>query len=128
MFVVGPMTEIELRSAITGPTEAAGLSIEAGLVDNVLAELRSTTNAGGFDPGALPLLSQAMLLTWEHREDMTLTRHAYATGGGLRNGIQKSAEAAYLNLTPAQQEAAQMLFRRMVTFTDHGQLTRCQSS
>ncbi|MGH3753789.1 MAG: helix-turn-helix domain-containing protein [Pseudonocardiaceae bacterium] len=123
VFVVGPMAEVELRSAITGPAAAAGLSIEAGLVDNVLAELRSTGTAGGFDSGALPLLSQAMLLAWEHREGTTLTRHAYAAGG-LRNGIQVSAEDAYHNLTPAQQEAARMMFLRMVTFTDHGQPTR----
>ena len=126
MFVVRPMTEAELRSAITGPAEVAGLSIEAGLVDYVLTELSSTTTDGGFDPGALPLLSQAMLLTWEYREDMALTRHAYAAGGGLRDGIQKSAEEAYDKLTPGQQEAVRMLFRRMVTFTDKNQPTRCK--
>lgn len=126
VFLVGPMTEVELRSAVAGPAAAAGLSIEAGLVDNVLAELRSTGTAGGFDSGALPLLSQAMLLTWEHREGTTLTHHGYAAGGGLHNGIQKSAEAAYGNLTPAQQEAAQRMFLRMVTFTDHGNPTRCR--
>ncbi|MGH3807454.1 MAG: AAA family ATPase [Pseudonocardiaceae bacterium] len=124
VFLVGPMTEVELRSAVTGPAAAAGLSIESGLVDNVLAELRSTKTADRFDPGALPLLSQAMLLTWEHREGTTLTHHAYAAGGGLHNGIQKSAEEAYNNLTPAQQEAARRIFLRLVTFTDHGQPTR----
>jgi hypothetical protein len=65
-FVVGPMTESELRVAIAGPAEAAGLRIEPGLADAIVGDLR----AAGQDrsAGVLPLLSQAMALTWEHRD------------------------------------------------------------
>jgi hypothetical protein len=33
-FIIGPMTPAELGRAITGPADAAGISIEAGLVDH----------------------------------------------------------------------------------------------
>ena len=39
-FVVGPMTESDLRRAITGPADAAGLQIEADLADTILSDLR----------------------------------------------------------------------------------------
>ena len=54
-FVVGPMTESELRLAITGPADAAGLRIDPALTDTILSDLRA---AGGDDAaGVLPLLS-----------------------------------------------------------------------
>ena len=40
-FVVGPMTESELRVAITGPAEAAGLRIDPALTDTILGDLRA---------------------------------------------------------------------------------------
>ena len=57
-FVVGPMTESELRVAITGPAEAAGLRIDPGLTDTILGDLRVAGGEGS--AGVLPLLSQAM--------------------------------------------------------------------
>ena len=62
-FVVGPMTESELRVAITGPAEAAGLRIDPALTDTILGDLRVA--CGDRSAGVLPLLSQAMALTWE---------------------------------------------------------------
>ncbi len=56
-FVVGPMTESDLRRAITGPADAAGLQVDADLTDTILGDLRSA--GGGEDAaGVLPLLSQ----------------------------------------------------------------------
>ena len=42
----------------------------------------------------LPLLSQAMALTWEHREDGRLTSHGYARAGGVSHAVQTGAERA----------------------------------
>jgi transcriptional regulator with XRE-family HTH domain len=79
-FVVGPMTESELRVAITGPAEAAGLRIDPALTETILGDLR----VAGADrsAGVLPLLSQAMALTWEQREGDRLTSRGYAQAGG----------------------------------------------
>jgi Tol biopolymer transport system component/transcriptional regulator with XRE-family HTH domain len=123
-FVVGPLTESELRSTITGPAAAAGLLIEDGLVDNILADLRSAKTAGGFEPAVLPLLSHAMLLTWRHREGDVLTHRAYAATGGLASSVSASAEATFADLTPGQQSAARMTLRRMITIPSDGVATR----
>ncbi|MFJ9821049.1 helix-turn-helix domain-containing protein [Streptomyces sp. NPDC101151] len=123
-FVVGPLTESELRSTITGPAATAGLLIEEGLVDNILADLRSTETSSGFEPAVLPLLSHALLQTWQHREDGRLTHRAYAAIGGIARSIAASAEAAYEKLTPSQQNAAMTILRRMVTIPREGAITR----
>jgi hypothetical protein len=84
MFVVGPMAEPDLRRAISGPADAAGLEIEPGLVDTILADLRSAHTPGGYEAGVLRWLSQAMLVTWNHREEGRLTSRGYGHSGGVR--------------------------------------------
>ncbi len=115
-FVVGPMEPGELRRAITGPADAAGLEIEPGLTDTILAELSG--------PGALPLLSQAMLTTWEHRDGNRLTARGYALSGGVAKAVETAAEAAYAELTPDQQTAARVLFTDLTGVDDEIRLVR----
>ena len=66
-FTVGPMSEAELRLAVTGPAAEAGLVVEPAVVEAVITELRGEgrRRAGS---GVLPLMSQAMAATWERRE------------------------------------------------------------
>lgn len=123
-FVVGPMTEPELRRAISGPAAAAGLELEPGMVDDILAELRRSGTTGGYEAGALPLLSQAMLLTWENREGNRLTRRGYGLTGGVAHALRISAEAVYQALRPDRQTVAAELFRRMTAITPDGDLAR----
>ncbi|HKN51093.1 MAG TPA: helix-turn-helix transcriptional regulator, partial [Amycolatopsis sp.] len=77
-LTVGPMTEPQLRAAITRPAELAGLRMEPGLADLLLAET---------EPGALPLLSHALLATWQEREGNTLTVAGYRRTGGIANAV-----------------------------------------
>ncbi|WP_433367818.1 AAA family ATPase [Streptosporangium sp. CA-115845] len=121
-FIVGPMSGAELRRAITGPADVAGLTIEPGLVDVILAELGSPSD--GYDIGALPLLSQAMLTIWEHREDDRLTGRGYARTGGVRRAVATSAEEAYAGLSPAQRELARDLLRSLTLVGRDGVLAR----
>jgi hypothetical protein len=121
-FVVGPMTESELRVAITGPAEAAGLRIDPALTDTILGDLR----AAGEDrsAGVLPLLSQAMALTWEQREDDRLTSHGYAQAGGVSRAVQTGADRAYGTLPSGQQAIAQEVMRSMTVASRDGGLAR----
>ncbi|AQZ61522.1 High-affnity carbon uptake protein Hat/HatR [[Actinomadura] parvosata subsp. kistnae] len=121
-FVLGPMTEPELRAAITVPAHAAGLDVEAGLADTILGELRSSS--GTFDAGVLPLLSQTMLTVWEHREDRRLTHRGYAVTGGVTHAVASSAEAAYDSLDPSRRELARRLFQRLTAVSGEARLTR----
>ncbi|GAA0382696.1 hypothetical protein Acor_57520 [Acrocarpospora corrugata] len=117
-FVVGPMTEPELRQAITGPAAAAGLTVEPGLTETILARLRST------GPGALPLLSQAMLVTWEHREEDRLTSRGYARSGGIDLVVATSADAVYHALPAGRQEVARQVILRMTGVARDGRGVR----
>src|SRR5262249_38884539 len=72
VFTVGPMSEAELRLAVTGPAAEAGLVVEPALVEAVITELRDEAG-GGLGSGVLPLMSQAMAATWELREGDELT-------------------------------------------------------
>jgi energy-coupling factor transporter ATP-binding protein EcfA2 len=121
-FVVGPMTESELRVAITGPAEAAGLRIDPALTDTILGDLR----VAGADrsAGVLPLLSQAMALTWEQREDDRLTSHGYAQAGGVSHAVQTGADRAYGTLPAGQQAIAQEVMRSMTVASRDGGLAR----
>ncbi len=118
-FLVGPMTEAELRIAITAPAAKAGLSIEDGLTEVILEDVRSR---GGDEhrAGMLPLLAHALRQTWERREGALLTCRAYAGAGGLAGGLAASAETAYESLTAAQQTAARALLLQMIGVSEDG--------
>ena len=114
--VVGPMTDADLRQVITGPAQASGLTVEPDLVEAILADLRSATDEGPGGPGALPLLSQALMLTWERRDETQLTRRGFQDAGnqaGIARAVEVTAETAYRDLTEDQQAIAREAFRRM---------------
>ncbi|MGA4990830.1 WD40 repeat domain-containing protein [Nonomuraea bangladeshensis] len=119
-FVVGPMVESDLRRAIVGPASAAGLEIDPGLVDIILRDVSSQTA----DVGVLPLLSQAMLLTWENRESDRLTSRGYGKAGGVAHAVQSSAESVYEQLSPARRNIAREVFQRMTFVGRDGHLAR----
>ncbi|HEY6278581.1 MAG TPA: AAA family ATPase [Streptosporangiaceae bacterium] len=121
-FVVGPMTESELRMAITGPADAAGLRIDPSLTDTILSDLRAT--AGDGSAGVLPLLSQAMALTWEKREGDQLTNRGYSQAGGVSHAVQTGADKVYNALPAAQQTLAREVLRSMTVASRDGRLTR----
>ncbi len=122
MFVVGPMTGTELQEAITGPAAAAGLQIDADLADTVLADLRT---AGQDEAeGILPLLSQAMMLTWQRRDGNRLTVQGYHESGGVARSVEFGAEAVYEALPDAGQQIARDIFRALVLVGPDGQLAR----
>jgi WD40 repeat protein len=121
-FVVGPMTESELRVAITGPADAAGLRIDPALTDTILGDLRVA--GGDRSAGVLPLLSQAMALTWEQREGDRLTSHGYAQSGGVSQAVQTGAERVYGVLQSGQQVLAREVLRSMTVASRDGGLSR----
>ncbi|GAA1017578.1 hypothetical protein Aple_023590 [Acrocarpospora pleiomorpha] len=123
LFLVGPMSESELRRTITGPAQQADLRIEPGLVDSIMKDLPISAT-GGYEAGALPLLSEAMRVTWGHRENDRLTSRGYGLSGGVIKSIQTSAQAVFKNLTPPQQATARQVFHRMTKITRQGAVVR----
>ena len=88
LHLVGALDEEALHAAVTGPAEQAGLVLQPGLVDLLVREVRD-------DPGALPLLSHALLETWRRREGNTLTVDGYRASGGIHGAVAQSAEQLY---------------------------------
>ena len=126
--LVGPMTEEELRSAITGPAKKAGLDIEAGLVELLLRDLAPADQreqpVAAHEPGTLPLLSHALVATWDLSRGGWLTVADYRAAGGIQGAVAASAEEVYADLTPAQQELTRRIFTRLVHVADDTAATR----
>ncbi|WP_217212271.1 helix-turn-helix domain-containing protein [Streptomyces sp. AC550_RSS872] len=106
-FLVRSMTADELREAVVGPAQAAGLIVERALTARIVEDVLD-------EPGGLPMLSHALLETWRRRKGRMLTLDAYEAAGGVRGAIAASAEEAYGELSPAQAHAARHLLLRMV--------------
>lgn len=105
-LLVGPMREEELRQAIGRPATLVGLRLESGLTEMILGDV-----AG--QPGALPLLSHALMETFERRRGRTLTLSGYAASGGVSGAIAQTADTVYGGLEPEQQSLARSIFLRL---------------
>ncbi|MFI6737021.1 hypothetical protein ACIBI9_29195 [Nonomuraea sp. NPDC050451] len=123
-YTLGPMTESDLRRAITGPATAAGVQVEPALVDDVLHDLRSRTGEAGYGTGALPLLSHAMLLTWEKCAGGTLTSRAYGEVGGIAHAVESAADEVYDGLSAERREVAREVFLRLAVIGPDGRPVR----
>jgi WD40 repeat protein len=110
---IGAMTAAYLRRAIEGPAARGRLELEPGLVDVLLRDLGA--QAGRLpEPGALPLLSHALLETWQRRRGHTLTLSGYGAAGGVRGAVAETAEAVFHDqLSPAQRIIARDIFLRL---------------
>lgn len=104
---IGAMNNNELRHAIEEPARRGRWELEPGLVDLLLHDV-------GHEPGALPLLSHALLETWKRRRGHTLTLSGYTSSGGVRGAIAETAEAVFADqFTPEQKLIAQRIFLRL---------------
>jgi WD40 repeat protein len=123
--IVEPMTESDLRLAITGPAATAGLELAPGLVEAILAELRTDRAVGDrYEVGTLPLLSQALLNTWERRENGQLTIRGYEESGRVRDSVRRTADEVLGRLASEDRKTALRLFRRMTLITTGGRPAR----
>ena len=78
--LVGPMQPEELRRAITCPAQRVGLSVEDELVQAIVDDVEDA-------PGALPLVSTALLELWQHRDGRRLRlSRLRADGRSARSG------------------------------------------
>ncbi|HLO34163.1 MAG TPA: WD40 repeat domain-containing protein, partial [Anaerolineales bacterium] len=118
---IGPMTADELRRAIEEPAKRGHWAFEPGLVDLILRDI-------GDEPGALPLLSHALLETWKRRAGHTLTLKGYADAGGVHGAIAHTAESVYQNLSLDEQAIARDIFLRLTELGKGTEDTRRRAS
>jgi WD40 repeat protein len=121
--LVGPMSRDELRCAIEQPAAAAGLTLEPGLVDFVLDDLGTRpagdgATEGTYEVGRLPLLSHALLVTYQRSRGSHLTLAGYRSSGGIRRALASSAEDILAQFDPMHREAARILLLDLVRVGD----------
>ena len=118
--LLGPMTAGQVRDAVVRPALLARAEVDEGLIALLLADLGPADKGGhaAYGAGALPLLSHAMLATWEHSHGGTLAVADYQASGGIRNALTQTAEHAYESLTDGQRRLARQLFLRLVHVAD----------
>ena len=115
---IGPMTPEELCQAIEEPARRGHWEFEPGLIDLLLHDV-------GDEPGALPLLSHALLETWQRRRGRTLTLSGYLASGGVRGAIAETAESVFQDqLDQEQQIIARQIFLRLTELGEGTQDTR----
>ncbi|MFD9643083.1 helix-turn-helix domain-containing protein [Streptomyces sp. NPDC059082] len=107
-LTVTRMNADELRDAIVKPARLHGLVVERELTSRLIADVAESTVA-------LPLLSHALLETWNRRRSRTLTLDSYEHAGGLQGAIAQSAETLYARLDTVQADIARRIMLRLIT-------------
>ena len=105
--LVGPMQASELRRAVELPAGRVGLRVEPELVDALVDDLEG-------EPGALPLLSTALLELWQKRRDNTLAVAAYWESGGVHGAVARLAESVYDRIADERHGLVRAVMLRLV--------------
>ncbi|MEV4224990.1 caspase family protein [Nonomuraea sp. NPDC049725] len=107
--VVGPLSREQLREVIEQPARLAGLALEEGLVELLLEDL-----GAGLGGPPLPLLSHALLATWQRRENGVLTLGGYRATGGIGQALARTADQILDGLGEDGQRLARRMLVRLV--------------
>ncbi|MCU0497954.1 MAG: protein kinase [Anaerolineae bacterium] len=113
--VVSPLAGDELERAIVKPAERVGLTIEDGLVSEIITEVSK-------EPGVLPLLQFALTELYNQslsknpdQEDPMLTIKAYHVSGGVTGAMTRRAETLFEQMNDDVKLITERLFLRLVT-------------
>jgi WD40 repeat protein len=104
--LLGPMTADEYRRAIEQPALRVGVHVEPALTEALVAEVLD-------EPGALPLLSTALLELWGRRDGREIRLEAYIETGGVRGAVSRLAEEVYGGFTTEQRAVARAVLLRL---------------
>jgi WD40 repeat protein/tRNA A-37 threonylcarbamoyl transferase component Bud32 len=115
--LLGPMGADDLRRAIERPARAAGVRLEPGLIDAMLADVDG-------EPGALPLLSHALYESWVRRDGRVLSFAGYRAVGGVRGAIAHTAEQVFITCSRDEQELMRRMFLRLTELGETTEDTR----
>ena len=115
--LVGSMRRGQLRQVIDRPAERVGLHVEPDLVEALVGDVED-------EPGALPLLSTALLELWQRRDNGCLRLAAYEQTGGVLGAVARLAEDAFGQLDERQQALARTVLLRLAEVEPEGGVER----
>ncbi len=105
--LVGPMQASELRRVVELPAGRVGLRVEPELADALVDDVEG-------EPGALPLLSTALLELWQKRQDNALVLAAYRESGGVHGAVARLAEGTYARIPDGRKPLVRAIMLRLV--------------
>ncbi len=111
-WTLAPIGEDGLREVIAGPARLAGLDVRE-VEEAILAEARD-------EPGALPLVENALAWLWQEREDSRLSGRKLTEMGGIAGILSRGADDLLNSLEPWQRDRALELLFRLVKVDPEG--------
>ncbi|HZH76830.1 MAG TPA: TIR domain-containing protein, partial [Archangium sp.] len=117
LLLLGSLGDEALREVILRPAQKVGASLEKGLLTTILRDVSR-------EPGALPLLEDALDQLWRARTGAWLTQTAYEASGGISQALQRRAQACYEALRPEEREVARLLLVRLTSLGEGREDTR----
>jgi WD40 repeat protein len=112
-YFVPQLAPGQVEQAVRGPAERLGLRFEDGLVERLVGDV-------GAEPGALPLLSYALDLLWQHRRGAWLRDLTYDALGGVSGALTRSAEKVHERIGEGPQgQARQQQLRNLLVRIVH---------
>jgi WD40 repeat protein/transcriptional regulator with XRE-family HTH domain len=112
--LVAPLTRGELREVIVQPAALAGVGVDDDLVHVLLNDLAPGSEQSRVPADVLPLLSNALLVTWAAGASERMTLADYRKAGGVAGAVEVLAEQVYTDLDGDSQAVAQRLFLRLI--------------
>lgn len=97
----------QLREALLQMVHRAGLSWEAGLLDQLLTDASQ-------QEGSLPLIAHVLWELWQSRRNGELTRPGYEGLGGVAGAVSQSADKLLASLSSDGQRRAESLLLSLV--------------
>jgi WD40 repeat protein len=134
-YLLSPLGIADLERVIAEPARLAGLELEQGLTERLIADVGAVGSPGGGpvggpvggmadDPGVLPRLAHALRQTWQRRTGRTLTLRGYQATGGVDRAVALTADGVYRRLPEPDRARLRTAVLRMVTVVDGGGLVR----
>ncbi len=115
--LIGPMNQANIVRVIAEPARRGGWQFVNGLVEQILENV-------GQEPGRLPLLSHALLETWERRRGVVMTLGGYRASGGVEGAIAKTAENVIQLFDDSQRAIAERIFLALTELGEGSEDTR----
>jgi WD40 repeat protein/serine/threonine protein kinase len=115
--VILPMSAAEIEEAIVAPAARVGLTLEAGLEKQIVADVIE-------QPSVLPLLQFTLTELYERRVKDRLTLDAYQSTGGVSGALARRANELYEQMSPQQKAVVEQIFLRLVTLGERVEDTR----
>lgn len=114
---LAPMRGEALRAAIVEPARQVGVFLEPALVDRLLADADD-------QPGAQPLLQEALVQLWAQQRYRFISVAAYRAMGGLATALSRRADKVLAQLSEGQAQLARRTLLRLVAFGEGRPHTR----